>query len=152
MGGAVLWYTCSMSARSDPTLFERLRTELAERSGIRVAVVFGSRARKTEHAGSDLDLGIDGTDVDLSTLAGELSIALGLPVDTVSLDPAAASIPLLEEVMRDGVVVYEHRPGAGAAWRSRALTSLETDRPGYAAMRDAYLKSVATRGLADGQS
>jgi hypothetical protein len=58
-----------------------------------------------------------------------------------------APIPLLEQIMLDGVVVYERTPGAGALFRSRTLAMLETDGPWYRRMRDAFLKRVANKGI-----
>jgi hypothetical protein len=50
------------------------------------------------------------------------------------------------------VVLCEGAAGAAAAWRSRTLSDLEIDRPWYARMREAWLRRVAERGIADGQS
>jgi len=35
------------------------------------------------------------------------------------------------------------RPGAAGRWLARALSQLETDRPWYERMRDAYLRKLA---------
>jgi hypothetical protein len=59
-----------------------------------------------------------------------------------------ASIPLLEALIADGIVVHESRPGAGAFWRSRVLAQLETDRPWYRRQRDAWIQRVADTGSA----
>lgn len=83
--------------------------------------------------------------VDLLTLAAELSRATGTEVDIVSLQ--SPSIPLLEEIIRDGRLVHEGVPGAAAAWRSHALADLDTDRRWFARMRDGWLGRVAARGL-----
>ena len=83
-------------------------------------------------------------------IAAQLSAALGVEVDLVVLGDAG--VPLLDEIVRDGVVAYEATPYAAARWRTRALIDLETDRPWYARMRDAWLASVAAQGLNDGQS
>lgn len=48
--------------------------------------------------------------------------------------------------MRDGVVVAEHPRGAAAAWRTRAILQLETDRVWWERMRDAYLRRLARGG------
>jgi hypothetical protein len=62
-----------------------------------------------------------------------------------------AGIPLLQRLLRDGIVVHEGTRGAGATWRSRTLTLLETDRPWYARMRDAWLARVREKGLGHGR-
>lgn len=118
---------------------------MAPRREIRLALLFGSRARQRTTESSDIDLAVDAPGVNLQALAGDLSAELGAEVDVVSLD--AATIPLLEALIDDSVVVYEAWPGAGAAWRSKTLATLETDRPFYRRMRDAWLRRVAERGV-----
>jgi hypothetical protein len=83
--------------------------------------------------------------VDLLTLGAELGEVLHRQVDVVDL--AEASIPLLEHLMRDGIVVHEGFRGAGGLWRSQTLTTLETDRPWYERMSEAWLARVAREGL-----
>jgi predicted nucleotidyltransferase len=126
----------------------RLRSALAGRKDVRVAVLFGSEARGTAHAGSDVDVAVDAPGADILDLAAALSEALSREVDVVPLEDA--TIPLLEQLVRDGIVVHEAYPGAGAQWRSHALTALETDRPWFARMRDAWLARVRERGLTRG--
>ena len=123
----------------------RLERALARYPGIQLAILFGSHARQSATASSDIDLAVSARGLDLQAVAGGLSSELGIEVDIVSLD--AATIPLLEALIEDGVVVAERRPGAGAAWRSRTLSELETDRPFYRRMRDAWLRRVAERGV-----
>jgi predicted nucleotidyltransferase len=122
-----------------------VRRAIAKVPGVRLALLFGSRARGTERDDSDVDVALDGPNVDRLSAAAALGAALGLRVDVVDLRDA--TIPLLEELLRDAVVVHEASPGAGASWRSRILTQLETDRPWYARMRDAWLARVAEEGL-----
>ena len=68
----------------------------------------------------------------------------------VAVSLEAASIPLLTELIRDGVVVHEGVRGAGATWRTSALLALETDGPWYRRMRDQWLSKVARSGFSDG--
>ena len=126
-------------------LCARIREVVSKREDVRLALLFGSRARATPHDGSDVDLAFDAPRADLHSLGATLSGALGEEVDVISLDDP--TIPLLEELVRDSIVVYEARPGAGASWRSRVLAQLETDRPWYHRMRDSFLRRVATHGL-----
>lgn len=124
-------------------LIERLREALRSRDEVELAIAFGSRARGRATAASDLDVAVRGGD--RMALAADLSLALGVEVDVVELD--AATIPLLEALVRDGVVVHEARKQAAAGWRTVALATLETDRPWFARMRDAWLARVAGEAL-----
>lgn len=125
-------------------LVPRLRELLRGTPGLRLAVLFGSRARGTARPDSDVDLGVLG-EVDRLSLAAELSEAVGIEVQVVDLsDPP---IPLLEEIVRDGRIVAEGAPGAGAMWWSHTLADLETDRPWYLRMQEAWIKRVKARGI-----
>ena len=112
---------------------------------VRVAIAFGSRVRGTSTPTSDLDLAIVGGGAELLTLRAALTRGCGIEVDLVLLDDPP--IGLLEAILAHGEVVYEATPGAAAAWRSRTLATLETDRPGFARMRDSWLRQVAARGV-----
>lgn len=122
-----------------------LRRCLSTRTDVGLALLFGSRARGTATAASDVDLAVRAAGADLLGLAAALSRAAGHEVDVVELD--GAGLPLLERIVRDGVVVHEARRGAAALWRARALATLETDRPWLARMREAWLARVAATGL-----
>lgn len=136
-------------APSTSDLVARLRASLEGRRDVMVAVLFGSAARGEMAHASDVDLAVLAPGVDLLTLSAHVARGLDRDVDVVSL--VAPPVPLLDEMVRDGIVVHEGAPGAGAAWRSSALAMLETDRPWYARMRDAWLRRVAGRGILDGQ-
>ncbi len=138
-----------MSADGTLELTARLTLALTGRERVRLALLFGSRATGRSSPESDIDLAVDAPGVDLLALAGALSVELGAEVDLVSLGDA--TIPLLEALVQDALVVHESRPGLGAAWRARSLAELETDRPWYHRMRDAWLRRVAERGLDHGQ-
>jgi predicted nucleotidyltransferase len=127
------------------SVIEALHAVLEQRDDVELAILFGSRARGVAREGSDLDLALLAPGADLLTLGAELSRAVSLEVDLVSLEDPG--VPLLEEIVRDGVVVYQAMPGAAARWRSFTLSMLELDRPWFARMRDAWLRHVAERGL-----
>lgn len=119
---------------------------LAKHPSIDFALLFGSTARDQARHDSDVDLLVGGAHaVDSLQLRAELVESLGRDVDVIIAKNAP--IPLLEEVMRDGVIVFERIPGAGALFRSRTLAQLETDRPWYRRMSDAYLRRVAESGI-----
>lgn len=110
-----------------------------------LALLFGSQARGTAGPGSDVDLAVVAPGVDLLQLRATLCLALGRDVDL--LDLSAASVPLTEQLLRDGISVHEGIRGAGARWRSHTLTTMETDRPWYARMREAWLERVRDVGF-----
>jgi predicted nucleotidyltransferase len=127
---------------------ESLRRALAGRDDVDLALLFGSRARGRAHADSDVDLAVLAPGVDLLDLTASLTLALDLEVHVADLDDA--SIPLLQAILRDGILVHEGRRGSAARWRSHALTTLETDGPWYVRMSEAWLRRVAERGVVDG--
>lgn len=118
-----------------------LREVLRGRKDVRLALLFGSRARCRARKGSDADVAVLGKDLDLLSLAADLSGAAKVEVDVVGLEDPG--YPLLNALLRDSQVLHEGQRGAAAAWRSRALLQAETDRPGYERMRDAYLRKLA---------
>ena len=121
---------------------EGLRHSLAGRTDVRLAILFGSTARGTARADSDVDVAVLARDVDPLALARDLSRALGREVQIVDLE--TVGYPMLRAIVRDGVVVAEHERGCAARWRSHALVDLENDRPWFERMRDAYLDRLAS--------
>lgn len=113
---------------------------------MRLALLFGSRARGRAGAGSDVDVAIEGT-ADRLALAAELGRATGLDVEVIDLRDAG--YPLLRALLRDGVVLHEGERHTAASFRTRAILQTETDRPWFERMRDAYLRRLAAR--ADGR-
>jgi predicted nucleotidyltransferase len=135
-----------LSQQTEAVLFD----VLSQSEAVRFAVLFGSEAKGTARVGSDLDLAVQGAAPErLGLLAAQLSERLGREVDVVRLEDA--TIPLLEELIDLGRVVYEAVPGSAALWRSRVLAQLEIDGPWYHRMRDAWLSKVAEQGVLDGQ-
>lgn len=128
----------------DASLRSAIQSAAAATPGLDLLLVFGSVARGTASARSDLDIAFVG-DVDPLELAARMSLVAGREVDVV--DASRAPVPLLDAVVRDGIVVFERRPGSEATFRSRALMTLETDRPWYDRMQRAWLKRVAERGI-----
>jgi predicted nucleotidyltransferase len=127
-------------AANDPVV-EALRNALSGRKDVRLALLFGSRSRGRARPDSDADVAVLGRDLNLLELTTDLSDAAEVEVDVVSLnDPG---YPLLNALLRDGVLLHEGEPGAAAAWRSRAWLQAETDRPWFERMRDAYLRRLA---------
>lgn len=127
----------------DPAI-QRIRQFLRGRTDVHLAIVFGSRARGAAARSSDVDVAMRAPGVDLLGLAADLSRVTGHEVDVVALEDVG--VPLLDRIVQEGVGVHEARAGALATWRARALADLETDRPWFARMRDAWLARVASRG------
>lgn len=128
-----------------------LRRAFPRMRGVRLALLFGSVARNTANEASDVDVAVElDPGADVLDIAAALSRDVEREVQVVELsDPG---VPLLEELVRDAIPVYEATPYAATRWRVRALIDLDTDGPWYARMCDAWLKRVAERGLGDGQS
>ena len=103
------------------TVVENLRRVIEEMPGVRLAVLFGSAARRTDGSDSDIDIGVSmegGADLPLA-LSVALERAVGRPVDLVWLDGAP---PLLRfEIARDGLVLVEREPYAWAEFRAHAM-------------------------------
>jgi predicted nucleotidyltransferase len=125
----------------DHALTSRLRRALADESSVALALLFGSRATGRSRPGSDVDIAVRASGADPLDLGRRLALALGVEVDVIDLDDVG--YPMLRELVDHGVVVAERVPGAGAAWRSQALVTLDTDRRWYERMRDAYLARVS---------
>lgn len=123
------------------TLVDTLHGALAGRQEIALALLFGSVARGRARPDSDVDVAVLGRDLDLLALAADLADAVKCQVDVVDL--SQAGYPLLQAILRDGVVIHQSTAGAAAAWRTRAILDTETDRPWFERMRDAYLKRLA---------
>jgi predicted nucleotidyltransferase len=129
------------TAAVDSAIIDSLAGVLRRRPEVELALLFGSRARGRESAGSDVDVAVEGEGVDRLALARDLSAAVGAEVDVVDL--RRAGYPLLRAVLRDGVLLHEGRPYAEARFRTRAILQTETDRPWFERMRDGYLKHLA---------
>jgi predicted nucleotidyltransferase len=128
----------------DPSILT-IRESLRGRTDVRLALVFGSRARGTAMPTSDVDVAVRAPGVDLLRLAADLSRVTGLEVDVVDLEDAG--VPLLGRIVREGVRIHEAGAGVEARWRAQALADLETDVPWFARMRVAWLARVAARGI-----
>ena len=82
--------------------------------GLRLVVLYGSAARGTETSASDIDIAVLGrsplSHESEAVLAEELARATGMPrIEMKSLHRVS---PLfLETVLRDGIVLYESKPG-----------------------------------------
>ncbi len=89
-------------------LDNRIRQILSRQGGIRLAILFGSLAAGDATPQSDLDLavlmGIPLSSETKMTLIGELSQAIGRPVDLIDL--RVAGEPLLGQILKHGVRLF----------------------------------------------
>ncbi|HQP37922.1 MAG TPA: DUF86 domain-containing protein [Polyangiaceae bacterium] len=127
-------------------LVRSLGRVLRERSDVAFALLFGSQARGDARQDSDVDVAVASQEADLCDLSAQLSAAVGAEVHVIRLDDDVG-VPLLEELIEDGVVVFEAVAGAAASWRSHALADLEIDRPWFQRMSRAWLARVAAGGI-----
>jgi predicted nucleotidyltransferase len=121
---------------------DSVRKLLAQDPRIAYALVFGSSARGTAHAGSDVDiaLGLD-SDQRLSTLAlgeliAQLERACGRRVDILLISEAPPAVAY--RAFRDGRVIVEKSHRRLAEDKARAILEYLDFRP---------IEQLATRGV-----
>ena len=93
----------------DYSLSETLKVEiidLARQCNLDRVTLFGSRARCDNRERSDIDLAIQGGDTVAFAASADEDIPTLLMFDVVDLDKPVQS-ELLEEIRKDGVVIYE---------------------------------------------
>jgi predicted nucleotidyltransferase len=127
-------------------LLGRLRALLRLERNVRLAVLFGSRARGDERPDSDVDLLVELVDARASrrlALASRLESALGLGVELVPLTAAERSPLLLADVIEDGRAIVD---------RDGRLPDLQRRRPEIAraaAAADTDLRAAAAAAIAE---
>jgi predicted nucleotidyltransferase len=127
----------------NPLELGKLCAALAAVPAVELALLFGSVARGQARGDSDVDVAVLGLEVDLGEVAARISEATGREAHVVRLEHA--TIPLLEELIAEGIVLVG-REGRAAAWRSHVLADLELDRPWFRRQRDAWLLRQAESG------
>jgi predicted nucleotidyltransferase len=126
-----------------------LKKALEQVPSVRLAVLFGSAARRTAGRASDVDVGLLlGRETEPSSaLAVALERAVGGPVDIIWLDTAPSLLRF--EIARDGLVVVERESYAWADFRARAMIDWWDWEPTARMMHRvmiARLREEATRG------
>ena len=117
------------------TLVDLARGALRNGPPLRIAAVFGSAARGSSHAGSDVDLAIWPRDEELS-LEAELDLqvklerAIGRQVDLVRLDRASTLVRW--EVARQGALVLAEPPWEWTRFVARAASDYGDFQPALA--------------------
>jgi len=121
-------------------MIEDLHSVAARQRGLTLLVLFGSRARGDAAAEADWDFGfLSDSSVDPLTIMAALAEAVGSErLDLVDL--ARASGLLRYRAARDGMLVYEARPGIFDRFRFEAARfwydAEPVLRPGYDAILD----------------
>ena len=129
-----------MPAPKTTSVIQDLHAVAARQRGLTLLVLFGSRARGDAAAHADWDFGfLSDSSVDSLTVMAALAEAVGSErLDLVDL--ARASGLLRYRAARDGVLVYEARPGIFDRFRFDAARfwydAEPVLRPGYDAVLD----------------
>lgn len=94
-----------MDAHGHPNLQQTLRQALTDHGGVRLAILFGSRATSQARAQSDLDLAVQMSTpleaADKIVLIERLALVTGLPVDLIDLKRVGE--PLLGQILKHGI-------------------------------------------------
>jgi len=121
---------------------DALRDVLTLDGRVAYALVFGSAARGSAHANSDLDVavglmpGVMLTPLDLGTLCSDLEAAAGRVVDLVLLDEATPA--LAYRIFRHGTTVLERDRTALVDRKTRAILEYLDFKP---------TETLTTRGV-----
>jgi predicted nucleotidyltransferase len=129
-------------------LTERLVAALAAGPPVRLAMLFGSAARGTMHAGSDVDIGFIPVDPDLPLgdeldLQLALSAACGREVDLVRLDHAQTLLKW--QVAREGRVLVAGGPFETSRFVATAAAEWLDFEPGYTRAAERFRQRLAAR-------
>jgi predicted nucleotidyltransferase len=128
-------------------MLDALRRVLEVEPAVAYALLFGSSARGTGHAGSDADVAIGlapGMARDPQTLGrliARLETAAGRRVDVVLLDEAPA--PLAYRIFRDGRLILERDHAALVARKARAILDYLDFKPIEARCAAGVLRAAA---------
>lgn len=92
---------------SEQEIYQQI-ISIAKKYNVSKVVLFGSRARKTNMPKSDIDLAIYGC-VDFDELCFDLeeNVETLLEFDIIDMENINSSSELIQEIQRDGVVLYE---------------------------------------------
>ncbi len=127
-----------------------LRRVLEAEPDVTYALLFGSNARGTAHAGSDADIAIElrpgaaRAVRSLGGLAARLESAIGRPIDLVLLDEAP--VALAYRIFRDGRLLVERDHAALVARKARVLLDYLDWKPVEERCAEGILRAAAARG------
>ena len=129
---------------------DALRQALEREPDVAYALLFGSHARGTAHAASDVDIAVElrsgaARNVRaLGALASRLESAAGRPIDLVLVDEAP--IGLAYRIFRDGDLLVERDHGALVARKARAILDYLDWKPMEDLFTQGVLRAAAARG------
>ena len=127
-------------------MLDRLRQQTTAWPELKLAVLFGSRARGDARPGSDADLGLllDPYSSELRfQVEAELGRAVGRPVDVVLLDDAP---PLLRfEIARNGVLLFQREDHLWTGFKARAMVDWWGWAPTHRRIASAVVRRLRTR-------
>jgi predicted nucleotidyltransferase len=129
---------------------EALRRVLEREPAVLYALLFGSAARGTLRADSDVDVALElsadasRTSYAFGRLVSRLESAAARPVDLVLLDEAPA--PLAYRIFRDGDVLLERDHAALVARKARAIIEYLDWKPVEDRLAAGVLRAAARRG------
>lgn len=130
-------------------IVDQLTSALAGGPPLRLAVLFGSAARRRLRADSDLDVAILPVDPDLTLereldLQRGLSLATGRPVDLVRLDRAPTL--LRWQIARDGQLILAAPPTEWSRFRARAAAEHADLAPALRVAGERFRRHLTARG------
>lgn len=132
----------------DAAVLDALRAELDRRVGLDALWVYGSVARGTDTAGSDVDLAAlfarRPAAAELLSLPGDLAVLAGRDVDLVDLDTASPVIAM--QVLREGRLLADVVPRRRIAFVSGLTSRYEDLRRLRQGSEAALLKRVVDGG------
>ncbi|MCC7032089.1 MAG: nucleotidyltransferase domain-containing protein [Acidobacteria bacterium] len=110
------------------TLIDRLRAASAGISGVRLAFLFGSRARGQARRDSDIDVAVlldeEAARADRGATIRQVAAELGRTVSAAHLDLVVlndAPALLRQRVLRDGIVLYQRSPADRVRFAVKAI-------------------------------
>jgi predicted nucleotidyltransferase len=120
-------------------LLDQLRAAAAGHPGLRLVVIFGSRARGSANHSSDLDVAYDGSTDELE-LMERLGRVARCDVDLVRLD--RADVILKNRIAREGIAIYELNPGTFSRFAADAALEYLDLEPLLLESRRRYLRRI----------
>ncbi|MDP2630704.1 MAG: nucleotidyltransferase domain-containing protein [Candidatus Uhrbacteria bacterium] len=120
--------------------------KIAKKYGLTLVLLFGSQARGRTHQGSDVDIGfLSDSSMGLHEVACiEFEMAQNMKISHLELVRLAGMPSLfLQQVVRDGRVLYEDGPGAFSLFASYAFKRFVEEKP-LRALKESSLRTFSS--------